>query len=290
MSRRQNLVRHRESLMEIREIMNSMKTLAYMETRKLAPYLDTQSAAVETIEQVAADFLTFYPEAVTTAQPVASLLILVGSERGFCGDFNRALFNSLDAKADEIAQQSDAGPEFIIAVGAKMHVLLEDDPRMTAHVDGAGTSEEITTVLNSLVEQIIMLERQHGPLRISCRYQAGGDAPVTRTLLPPFRDLDAIGSPLSMPPVLNIEPAQFFLELSDQYLFAALHAILDTSMMTENNDRVRHLDGAVRHIDDQAEELARQSNALRQEEIVEEIEVILLSAESVTEELARDKH
>ena len=160
---------------------------------------------------------------------------------------------------------------------------------MIARVDGASTSEEIAAVLNSLVEQIIALERQHGPLRIFCRYQSGADAPVTATLLPPFRDLEAFISPSSMPPVLNIAPAEFLLDLSDQYLFAALQAILYTSMMTENNDRVRHLDGAVRHIDDQAEELARQSNALRQEEIVEEIEVILLSAESVTEELARDK-
>jgi len=285
-SRRQNLVQHRQSLTEIREIMNSMKTLAYMETRKLAPYFDTQSAVVRTIEEVAADFLTFYPGTISTAEPVTSLLILVGSERGFCGDFNRALFNSLDADA----RQAVPGPEFIIAVGAKMHALLEDDPRMIARVDGASTSEEIAAVLNSLVEQIIALERQHGPLRITCRYQSGGDAPVTATLLPPFRDLGAIVSPSSMPPILNIAPAEFFLGLSDQYLFAALQAILYTSMMTENNDRVRHLDGAVKHIDDQAEELARQSNALRQEEIVEEIEVILLSAESVTEELARDKH
>jgi len=284
-SRRQNLVQHRESLTEIREIMNSMKTLAYMETRKLAPYLDTQSAVVRTIEEVAADFLTFYPDVVTTVEPVTSLLILVGSERGFCGDFNRALFNSLDADA----QQAASGPELVIAVGAKLHILLEEDPRMIARVSGASTSEEIATVLNRLVEQIVLLERQHGALRISCRYHAGEDQPVTRTLLPPFRDFDQVPSRFTIEPVVNITPEKFFLELSDQYLLAALHAILYSAMMTENNYRVRHLDGAVRHIDGQAEELARQSNALRQEEIIEEIEVILLSAESVTEELAGDR-
>jgi F-type H+-transporting ATPase subunit gamma len=68
-----------------------------------------------------------------------------------------------------------------------------------------------------------------------------------------------------------------------------LHALLYASMMMENHDRVRHLDGAVRHIDDQSEDLARQCNALRQEEIIEEIEVILLSAASVTEELAAER-
>jgi F-type H+-transporting ATPase subunit gamma len=48
--------------------------------------------------------------------------------------------------------------------------------------------------------------------------------------------------------------------------------------MAESQQRVSHLDAALRHLDDQAADLARRSNALRQEEIIEEIEVILLSA------------
>jgi len=41
---------------------------------------------------------------------------------------------------------------------------------------------------------------------------------------------------------------------------------------------VRHLEGAVRHLDDRSSALRRKCNALRQEEIIEEIEIILLSA------------
>ena len=89
----------------------------------------------------------------------------------------------------------------------------------------------------------------------------------------------------SVNPVLNMAPPRFLIELSDQYLFAALHSLLYTSLMAENHDRVRHLDGAVRHVDEQSEELAQKCNALRQEEIIEEIEVILLSAASVREDL-----
>jgi F-type H+-transporting ATPase subunit gamma len=39
----------------------------------------------------------------------------------------------------------------------------------------------------------------------------------------------------------------------------------------------------VRRLDDEAEDLTRKCNALRQEEIVEEIEVILLSASSLVD-------
>jgi len=68
MTRRRHLEHHRQSLAEIRDIMNSMKTLAYMETRKLARFLDAQHAVVQSIEDVAADLLSFYPETLPEAQ------------------------------------------------------------------------------------------------------------------------------------------------------------------------------------------------------------------------------
>ena len=285
MSRRQNLEQHRRSLTEIREIMNSMKTLAYMETRRLAPFLDAQRNVVQSMEQVAADFLSFYPDAFGPVRKATPLLIMIGAERGFCGDFNRALLNQLD----EALRERSSDMPLIIAVGSKLHSLLEDNPHVVARLDGASTSEEVTAVLNQLVDQIISLQAQHGALEISCIFHDSDDGVSINSLVPPFQDLGAAPAQFTVPPILNMSPPAFLLELSDQYLFAALHALLYTSMMAENHDRVGHLDGAVRHIDDRSEELARQCNALRQEEIIEEIEVILLSAESVTEELGGDK-
>ena len=47
--------------------------------------------------------------------------------------------------------------------------------------------------------------------------------------------------------------------------------------MAENERRVQHLNAAVDHLDEKSLDLQRRANALRQEEIIEEIEVILLS-------------
>jgi hypothetical protein len=44
--------------------------------------------------------------------------------------------------------------------------------------------------------------------------------------------------------------------------------------MAENLRRVRHPEAAVRHLDDRSAALLRACNALRQEEIIEEIELI----------------
>lgn len=48
------------------------------------------------------------------------------------------------------------------------------------------------------------------------------------------------------------------------------------SLLAENQYRVQHLEGAVRRLDERLEELATRARSLRQEEINEEIEMILL--------------
>ncbi len=120
-------------------------------------------------------------------------------------------------------------------------------------------------------------------------YYGCEDGIVMQKLLPPFQHYLHQTPRFPHPPILNLSPAAFLIELTEQYLFAALHEMLYTSLMAENHNRVMHLEGAVKHMDDESDELARQSNALRQEEIIEEIEVILLSATSLDEDWHKRK-
>ena len=69
--------------------------------------------------------------------------------------------------------------------------------------------------------------------------------------------------------------------MAEQYLFAALHELLYTSLMAENERRTKHMDAAVRRLEQTSTELSRRRNLLRQEEITEEIEVIMLSVEAL---------
>jgi len=108
-------------------------------------------------------------------------------------------------------------------------------------------------------------------------YHGVDDGIVMQKLMPPFQHFLHQQPHFPHPPVLNLSPEKFLIELMEQYLFAALHEMLYTSLMSENHNRVTHLEGAVKHLDDESDELSRQYNALRQEEIIEEIEVILLS-------------
>ena len=166
MTRRRNLERHRHRLAEIRDIMNSMKTLAYMETRKLARFLDAQHAVVQSIDNVAADLLSFRPEILPEMKETTTAYLLIGTERGFCGDFNHALLKSLESTLQGYSSRSP----LLIVVGRKLYTLMEADERVATMLDGAAVVEEVTALLNQVVSELSRLQAKHGLLTVYCLY------------------------------------------------------------------------------------------------------------------------
>ena len=273
MTRRRHLEQHRNSLTEIGEIMNSMKTLSYMEIQKLSHFLDAQQSVVQSIELVAADFLGFFPESLPEARESTPVYILIGSQRGFCGDFNHVLLKHVQSSLVDV---TDTAPKLIV-VGRRLQNLLPEDARIMAFLDGPGIAEEVTPVLSRVVEELSRLQNPARMLNVFGLYHADEDNIIMQKLLPPFQQFLHRPPEFSIPPLLNLSPREFLVELSDQFLFAVLHEMLYTSLMAENHRRLTHLEGAVKRLEDQSAELARRCNALRQEEIIEEIEVILLN-------------
>ncbi|MFO7527473.1 MAG: FoF1 ATP synthase subunit gamma [Marinobacter sp.] len=276
MTNRHELNLHRESLADIRNIMNSMKTLAYMENRKLARFLASQKAVTESMEAAASDLLAHFPDLLPQQRSEQDVLVVVGTERGFCGSFNQ----KLTRKIEDLEANGQYRPS-VVAVGHKLQTALTDHPRVIATLAGAAVSEEIPSLLTQLVDRLTQLQVGDGAISLSCLYHTDPDTIVLRTLIPPFRDIQPRKPDNTGPPLIHQAPDLLLGELSENYLLAELHEIFYTSLGAENLNRVTHLDAAVKKLDEKAEELARKSNALRQEEIIEEIEVILLNASSL---------
>jgi len=272
-TRRRDLEHHRDSLGEIGEILSSMRTLAYLETRKLSRFLAAQQQVVESIAEVAADFLAFFPGRPEALDQALHVYLVVGSERGFCGDFNRAVARKLAATMDRHAPRAAR----VIGVGHKLRAVLEGDVSADAHLDGASVVEEVPAVLESLTRTLDSL-RSGDTGMVLYGICHDGSEPGIVPLLPPFVEESGARPKDAFPPILNVPPEEFVRDLEDHYLFAALNHMLYASLMSENQRRVRHLEGAVRHLEQESRELTRKCRALRQEEIIEEIEVILLSA------------
>ncbi|MEN8133822.1 MAG: FoF1 ATP synthase subunit gamma [Pseudomonadota bacterium] len=286
MTRRRELERHRHILDETRDIMNSMKTLAYMETRKLVRFLDAQRSVVAHIEAVAGDFLGFYPETLPQSDKLMQVYLLLGSERGFCGEFNETLLKQTESHM----HNNGINTPRLIATGSKLCDRLEKDPRVVAFIDGANVAEEVEKTLIQIIDHLVGVQTQDGTMTLSVFYhEPVKDEIVTTRVLPPFEQSRKTAPLFAHPPLLNLRPEAFLAELIDHYLFAALHQILYMSLMAENQHRVQHLEGAVRHLEDKSADLLHRCNVLRQEEIIEEIEVILLSDTSHNQPI-RKKH
>ena len=274
MSQRRQLNYHRHQLMEIREIMNSMKNLAYLETRKLTRYLSSQQKAVNLIEQAATDLLQSYPQLQPRAEQARTVVIILGTERGFCGNFNEALLDHLN----HYTHEDDTRPVSLIAIGGKLEQFVQSDERVIVSLRGASVAEEAIDVLNNLMEQLGSLELLHHNDQIKILYHDPTTKQVVmQSIFPPFTELSDRFPHHRIPPVINLEPAALFKELTDHYLFSLLYKISYASLMAENDQRIDHLQTALRRIDEKTSDLTRKINAVWQEEIVEEIEIILLN-------------
>jgi F-type H+-transporting ATPase subunit gamma len=273
-SRRAELEQRLGRLSEIADIMTAMKTMALIETRKFARFMGHQQLLVESIEAAAADFLGFHPEfRPGDSNPSADghLLILIGSERGFCGDFNETVAAALSAFPQP-------GPR-LIAVGRRLAGKLEGHPRLVEWRDGPTVAEEVPPVLDGLLDRLHGLAAGAEPwTRLGVLAHAADGGIASHAVLPMA---PPEGRRHAYPPHLTLDPAAFFAGLTEHYLTAKLPGLFYGSLMAENRRRLEHMEGALNRMQVKIDDLGRRRNALRQEEITEEIEVILLSAESL---------
>ncbi|MCG6942662.1 MAG: F0F1 ATP synthase subunit gamma [Thiohalocapsa sp.] len=282
MSRRHDIEARLEGLADIDRIMRSMKNLSYLETRKLARFMDAQRRVMASVEAAARDFLAHHPALLgALAGPAAdahTCWLLIGAERGFCGDFNEAVRHALDAAAGAEPRRVS-----LIAIGSRLALPLEQDPRLIATVPGASTAEEVGAVLARIIDTLDDIAACRHAVRLKVlHWDDDADAVRAVSLLPPFQDTvvgEAAPAPPkhAYPPLLNLRPAEFLERLVDHTLLAALQALLYSSLMAEHQHRLRHLDGALNRIEERTRTLTLRRNLWRQEEITEEIELILLN-------------
>ncbi|HUW49550.1 MAG TPA: FoF1 ATP synthase subunit gamma [Sulfuricella sp.] len=275
MSRRRDLQQRLGSLDEIEGIMVAMKNLAFMETRKLAQFLSTQQRAVTSIEAAASDFASHYRHALPRPGSLSEVYLLIGSERGFCGDFNESV-------AQEMFSRGDAPP--IVAVGRRLEPILSQNPALLELVEGPSATEEVAPVLTGLADRLAEIERNLRPgtvLGLTVFYHSDETGGVRARRLLPLPEPKPPGRAFSHPPLLNLAPTDFFAGLTEHYLYAALHEAFYSSLMVENRYRLDHMENAIRQLDKRVSRLKLAYNTMRQEEIIEEIEVIMLSVEAL---------
>lgn len=275
MSKRRELEEHVRTLGEIEGIMGAMKNLALMESHKLNRLLNTQQRVVSDIETAGRDFLSFYPGFLPSLSG-HELYLVIGTERGFCGEFNERLLSALDRHVRTV---DDRNPS-IFVVGRKLFQRAEQRYRLVGSVEGATVAEEVPSILGRVIDQVRAISSRQIPKRSASvtvvAHDAATDGVVVRPLRPFRTDSTAADTSL-FPPRLTLPPADFFAQLVDLYLFSILHETFYSALMAESRARLAHLEAALRRLEGNRAEMLRKRNLLRQEEITEEIEVLMLS-------------
>jgi F-type H+-transporting ATPase subunit gamma len=261
---------------DLKGVLVAMKNLALMESRKVVRFIENAHQSVETLDGIGADFLTFYP----ALPPLASrtVFLTLGSERGFCGDFNDAIVTTLLSQLTD----SKLKEALVIAVGARLGERLpgrlaglEEGHSPLANcelVSGASFAEEVGTVMRSLADKL-----QHmSALKLTVIYHDAADGKVR--ILEPLARLKSNGIKHSSRPQLNLDADEFSIRFIESYLFSILQYAFYGSLLCENLSRTRHLEDAVRRMEQRELELKRKTNAVRQEEITEELEIIMLTS------------
>lgn len=276
MSKRLLIKKHLESLDDIHSVMAAMKNIAVTETHKLAHMVAYQSRVQASVAAACNDFLAHFPRFGSSELHSAKrLLVVIGSQRGFCGDFNEALLAAVRREWE--AQDATA----TVLIGRRLASKVGSDPRVVATLDGPNVVEEIQTVLLHLMDVLSGIQTNQKSdewLDIHLLLNQEDSHQVVLKSVYPTGSTQVDQAPSGYPPYLHGSPATFYKDLLHHYLSTQLNDAFYGSLMTENRRRLQHMDSAMQRIEERRTELERRLNLLRQEEITEEIEVIMLSS------------
>ncbi|HWQ15979.1 MAG TPA: F0F1 ATP synthase subunit gamma [Roseiflexaceae bacterium] len=255
MSRYRELTEHLRGLEDIRAILSGMRTLAAVELQRVARLQAPAAQLRAGLEAaVAAHFAARPAPAVA---PGAGLWVVLGSEKGLCGDFNERLLAGLP---------DDAAPR--VLVGSKLAAAPVS--AVVARCPGALGADDLGPVLGTLAQTLAGLGAMAGgSLQVLCHDPQSQQLRRVAVLPPP------VGPAPAAAPRLQLPPAQFAAALLEQYLFAVFNGLLLDSLLAENQQRIAHLQAALQRLDERCETLRQRQRRARQEQIIEEVEVAL---------------
>jgi F-type H+-transporting ATPase subunit gamma len=280
MSKKSDLKRRLDALEEIKGIMTAMKNLSLVEISKLSRLAATQRETVLSVDEAVSDFLSFYPIPVSKTQEATreSVYLLIGSERGFCGGFNELIIQRLQS-----ILHGSPGPiePTLMIVGSRLASKLPKDLRVGLCLPGPSAPEEVSDVVGHATRHLEAIQEKSQPphpgFLTIIHNQESGTSVETRVVRPFARFIRKEAQRYSHPPLLNIPSQDMLVLLADHHLLAALYDVFYSSLMAEHRQRVRHMENAIQHLEKAVTKLAHHVNQLRQEEITEEIEVIMLN-------------
>ncbi|MGD9669830.1 MAG: F0F1 ATP synthase subunit gamma [Hyphomicrobiaceae bacterium] len=269
------------SLKELQDLLSAIKAMAAAHMQIAQTALESVKSYNDVVECAIADAASMpsrthrdwsYPAATGR-----SMLIILGSEHGFCGSFNRLVVErSRDVLKDSEAVAVIGRRAAAIATGYEMTPAWISP--MATQMDGVlGTARRVAAMLEDTEIIRLVLARYRGATRFEVE---------VRQVLPPrpelFEPRRGHAAPLH-----HLRPARLIHTLLVELLLSELMLALTDSFASENAARFRVMQAANQSIEDKLSRLTRASRQLRQDTITSELLEIVTGSEAVSASRAK---
>jgi len=257
---------------ELSEIVGAMKNMAEVELHRIARTEANQKQALSTAREAIALLLQAAPNAAAHIVPQRRVLLVLGSERGFCGGFNEQLVRAL-------AKEQGAYDKLLIMGGRLVNKLGEGSGRTC--FPGPTTVDELLPRMQQLMDHLSQLRDL-----FSLNVLSHAEQTVEKNQLLPSQDIPDVAGVVHVD--VSCKAKLLFEELQWQCLYQNLFRAMLISLQWENRMRLQQMEGAREHLETLITHLHLRLNTLRQQEIVEEIEMILVGQDAGCTDLEED--
>ena len=253
----------------IEKITHAMRLVAMSTITRLKSQLEYLHDYAKTIEQLYATVATLANHQAELLHPASAheLIIVVGSQKGLCGNFNGTIAASFE---QFIATHHNA---HVMTVGKKITELVSPLLRRSnihiASFDGL-TAATIPLIVENIITYLFT-QRFYTHVWIVSGY--------TRNMFVQRARISTL-LPVKIPPTLKMNVDDYIWEqdaqeladsLFKQYVSAQLHTLLITSLFAEQSARFTSMDSATRNAKEVKEQMQLTYNKARQAKITKEL-------------------
>lgn len=286
----ESLRRSIDTAEELHSIVRTMKTLSSTTIRQYERAASAVGHYVRTVElgfRVLLRDAPIAPEPSASGQPIG--VVVFGTDRGFCGPFNR------DIAAHAIGWLRASGERMdhhLACMGTHLAPELtlrgvgpDSVSRMPSSVEGIVSSvQELLLLLDAWREEAgisrVMLFH-HRPV------EEHAHEPRTTQLVPLdaewLRSLTRRAWPTNVLPTSFLEPRALLTALTREYVFASLYRVHAESLASEHAARLDAMRSAERAIEDRLDDLEQRYNQARQALITEELLDVISGFEATSQ-------
>ncbi len=279
---------------DLRDIVSTMKSLSSV---SILQYEQAQKSLIEYTHTIRNAFhalvknnaiITPHPKKEISPQNMKAIVIIIGSDNGLVGRFNKEIVQAATTFLKEKKIQSDKTT--FITVGKRVASLIEQQQQnLFAKYAISNSIKAINSIASTVIvkmqEAIEKTKATHVFLFYHKRLSNQPTQIEQRTLLPfPLEQYATLKNepwPTNNLPLITLNTQILISKLVQEYLMIVLSSALTMSLAAEHHTRMINMQNAEKNIDESLEKMNLEYQQKRQEAITEELIDVVSGSEAI---------